>query len=395
VSADRQGGRDRLPTPEEIEERLRASDRGPLKPKELARAFDVATEDYRDFKTLLRSLEASGTVYRVKGKRYAVPDKINLVVGRLSVTRKGDGFVVPGDASQEDVFVPSADLGSAMDGDQVVARIEGRPRGRNPVGRVIKVLERVHETIVGSFHRSRKLGYVEPRGRSLMRDVIIPAGEERGAKDHDVVLVRIVHYGDRKLNPMGEVVEVLGPIDDPGVDVLSVLYGHGLPLDFPALVETAAREVAEGKRPAPEEGRTDRRDLLVFTIDPSDAKDHDDALSIEPAGEGSWEVGVHIADVAAYVERGSTIDLEALTRGTSVYLVDRVVPMLPHALSSDLCSLRPDEDRFAVSLFVTLDAEGRVRRHRFERSLIRSRHRLAYEEVEEVLEGKASVAAKG
>jgi ribonuclease R len=190
---------------------------------------------------------------------------------------------------------------------------------------------------------------------------------------------------------MGEVERVLGPITTPGVDVLSILFGSGLELEFPPGVEEAAQEiirVRDGEGPG---NRVDRTELHVFTIDPADARDHDDALSVEPAGDGLWEVGIHIADVSHYVERGNPLDLEALRRGTSVYLVDRVVPMLPHLLSSDVCSLRPDVDRTAVSLFVTLDGKGQARSHHFERTTIRSRHRLDYQQVQGVLAGERTI----
>lgn len=381
-----------IPPEDEVVSALRDSSRGPLKAKDLARELDVPTEAYDAFKGMLQGLESAGRLYRVKGNRYAVPDKINLTVGRVSVIRSGDAFLVVQEAGEQDVFIPSADLGSAMDGDQAVARIERRPRGRNPVGRIIKVLERAHPTMVGTYHRSRKFGYVKPQDRSMTRDIIIADGEEKGASEGDAVLVRVVSYGDGKLNPVGEVQEVLGPITDPGVDVLMVHYGHGLPLHFPGDVERAAEKVAAEKDPSADAGRTDRRDLLIFTIDPADAKDHDDALSIVKDEDGLWEVGIHIADVSYYVEQGSLVDVEALNRGTSVYLVDRTVPMLPHALSSDVCSLKPDVDRAAVSLFARLDDHARVRDFRFERTLVRSRHRLAYEDAQAVLDGERSVS---
>ena len=381
-----------LPGPDAVIEELRTSARGPLKAKQLARALDVESDDYKAFQGLLEELEGRGRIYQVKGRRYAVPEKINLVVGRISVTRKGDGFVDPEEGTTlQDVFVPGSSLDTAMDGDRVVARVEEYPRNRNPVGRVIKVLERAHPRIVGTYHRQRKFGFVEPQEPRLGRDVLIPQGDEGDAADGVVVVVRITSYGDGKLNPVGEVETVLGRMDEPGVDVLSILYGHGLPLDFPDAVEEEARRVARERRSVDLEGRTDRRDLHVFTIDPADAKDHDDALSVTEVGEKLWEVGIHIADVSHFVDPGDPIDLEALERGTSVYLVDRVVPMLPHVLSSDVCSLRPDEDRYAVSLFVTLDPKGRVQEHRFERTVLRSRHRLSYEEVSEVLNGNESI----
>ena len=384
--------RDGMPSTEEILRAVGGSARGPLKPKELAREFGVGSTAYDDLKAVLSELERDGRVYRVKGGRYALPEKINLVVGRLSLIRSGDGFVILEEGKQ-DVYVPFGDLASAMDGDEVVARIEARPRGRNPVGRIIKVLERAHPKVVGTYRRGRKFGYVVPKEDVLPRDVLIPEGSERGASERDVVVVRIVSFGDRKLSPVGEVEEVLGPITAPGVDILALVYGYGLAPEFPEEVQFAAEKAAREQTPADDPGRVDRRDLLVFTIDPADAKDHDDALSVTPLAPDRWEVGIHIADVSRYVEPGGPVDLEAMERGTSVYLVDRVIPMLPHALSSDACSLVPGDDRAAVSVFATLDAEGRVGRVRFERSWLRSGHKLAYEEVQEVLDGERSLSS--
>jgi ribonuclease R len=373
-----------------IRDALHRSKKGPLKAKELAQILQIPPPDYRKLRNFLKRLEKKGVVYRVKGQRYALPDKISLKVGTLSVTRNGDGFVLPEDGSR-DVFIPGSLLDSAMDEDQVVVRIESRPKGRNPEGRVIKVLTRAHATVVGTFKESKRFGYVVPLNDRLLRDVLVPAGEEGEARTGDIVVARITAYGDLKLNPLGEVERVLGPISEPGVDVLSILFGYGLELEFPQEVEEEAQRVIEARAREGWGDRTDRTELRVFTIDPADAKDHDDALSIVPVGEGLWEVGIHIADVSHYVERGSPLDIEALRRGTSVYLVDRVVPMLPHILSSDVCSLRPDVERAAVSLFVTLDEKGQPRDHRYERTRIQSRHRLSYEEVQEVLEGKGTI----
>jgi ribonuclease R len=373
-----------------IKRALKESRKGPLKAKELARALNIPSEGYRSFRDVLSGMERAGALYRVKGQRYAIPEKINLKVGILQVTRDDDGFVVSEDGGR-DVFVPGSLLDSAMDGDQVVVRVEGRPKGRNPQGRIIKILNRAHPTVVGTFREAKRFGYVVPLNDRLFRDVLIPVGEEGEAKTGDIVVARISAYGDRKLNPMGAVERVLGPITEPGVDVLSILFGFGLDLEFPVEVEEAAQRAVEGKGRDLGDGRVDRTSLHVFTIDPSDAKDHDDALSIEGLSDGTWEVGIHIADVSHFVEKGGPLDLEALRRGTSVYLVDRVVPMLPHALSSDLCSLRPEVDRAAVSLFVTLDSNGGKLGHRFERTRIRSRHRLDYDQVQKVLAGEAHI----
>lgn len=364
-----------------------------MRPKALAKELQVPRDGYREFKAYLEKLEKAGKIYRVKGGRYAPPDRISLHTGWLSTTRRGDGFVRGSDGSE--VFVPARDLGTAMDGDRVVVRIESRPRGRKPEGPVIKVLERAHPSLVCVYHQDRKLGFGVPRNPKLGFDVTIPWGDQGEAEDGDVVLVRIVAYGQRRHGPTGEVEKVLGRLGDPGVDVLSVLYGHGLTPDFPPEVEAEAEELAEWwHQMIPAElagGREDHRDLLVFTIDPADAKDHDDALSVEPLEGGRVRVGIHIADVSHFVRPGTGLDGEALHRGTSVYLVDRVIPMLPHALSSDACSLRPEEDRFAVSLFATLDENGSVLETRFARTLIRSRHRLAYEDAEAVLNGSGKV----
>ncbi|MEX2527369.1 MAG: ribonuclease R [Gemmatimonadota bacterium] len=361
---------------------LKDSNKGPLRARDLARQLEIPRDELRD---LLARLEKDGHIYKVRGNRYAAPDLINLVTGRLSVIRSGDGFVAPRDGVGDDVFVPLRRLESGMDGDLVVARIEGRPKGRNPEGRVLKILERAHPTLVGHFHRGKKLNTVRPLDLRMGAEVLIPPGDEGEALHGEVVVVRLVHFGDRHRSPLGEVERVLGPPDAPGVDVLSILHSHGLPLEFPPEVEAWVDR--EGPRLAREGGETrrDLRELEVFTIDPPDARDHDDALSVTPGQGNTREIGIHIADVSHFVPQGSPVDLEALERGTSVYLVDQVVPMLPHTLSSDLCSLKPGADRFAISLFVLMDDAGRVRSHRFARTFIRSRAHLTYQDVEDVL----------
>ncbi len=380
----------KIPSEDSVLEYLRHSRRGPMKAKRIAKGLGVAPRDFREFRALLRSMLERGHVYRVKGQRFAVPEKVSLVAGRVAVTQKGDGFVTP-DKGGQDIFVPGLSLESAMDGDQVFVRVEGRPRGRSPVGRVIKVLDRAHETVVGTFHSSRSFGVVHPRNRRISPEILVAQGEEATASEGDIVVARITTYGSGKVGPMGRVETVLGKSADPGVDILSVIHDHGLPLAFPDGVVEAARQAVVHRRKDPGDHRTDRRDLHVFTIDPADAKDHDDALSVRSLGDGSWEVGIHIADVSHFVSAGDEVDLEAFKRGTSVYLVDRVIPMLPHELSTDACSLLPDTDRFAVSVFATVDSAGRVRDSRFERTEIRSRHKLSYEEAQAVLDNEKAI----
>ncbi len=378
-----------LPDTKAILSTLRDSNRGPLRPKDLARKLEVPKAQYREFRDQLKALEGSGHLYRIRGNRYSVPEKINLTVGKLSVIRSGDGFVRP-ETKGEDIFVPASRQGSAMDGDRVAVRIEGHPRGKGPVGRILKILERARPTVVGTYRQNQNFGFISPLDRRVARDILVPRGREGDASDGDVVVVRITQFGSAKQNSSGEVERVLGPMEKPGVDVLAILHGHGLPEEFPAEVEEAAAGAAE-RMDVPGE-RVDHRDLHVFTIDPTEARDHDDALSIRPLDRpGVFEVGIHIAYVAHFVEEGSVLDMEALNRGTSVYLVDQVIPMLPHLLSSDLCSLREGESRMAFSLFVTLDEDGRVGKHRFERTWIRCKQSLDYGQVQALLEDRESI----
>ena len=375
--------------PNTIVEHLRKRAGRPLKAKELARDLEISNDDYPEFKQLLRRLEDDGTIYRVKQQRYAAPQKINLVVGRLQTIRSGAGFVNP-DEGDEDLFIPPQSLGSAVDGDRVVARIERRKRGERPQGSIIKILERSRKRLVGEYHTQKNFGFVAPDDQKLKRDIFIPPDANAGATDGDLVVVEIEGWGDDRLGPSGRVVEVLGPRDKPGVDVLAILHDHELPASFPPEVQAAAIAINKAGIKAKDlQGREDLRDLLVATIDPVDAKDHDDALSVTKVGE-DYEVGIHIADVSHYVEEGEPIDVEAYSRGTSVYLVDRVVPMLPHELSGDLCSLKPDVDRLAMSLMVRMSPDGEVKSSRLVRSVIRSRHKLSYERAQEIMDGTPS-----
>jgi ribonuclease R len=357
----------------------------PLRAKEIARALEVETREYGAFKRLLRELEEAGAIYRVRRGRYAVPDRINLVVGQLQITRGGHGFVVP-DTGQGDVFIPTPRLGNAYDGDRVVARIERRRRGWNPEGAVVKVLERARTQVVGTYRRSGRYGYLTPGEDTLRRDVFVPAGNEAGARDGDIVVARIIDWGSDHHDPVGEIAEVLGRPGEPGVDVLAIVHAHELPVAFPPDVLAEAEKLARVPR-GDLDDREDFRELLTFTIDPADAKDHDDAISIEKLEKDRWRVGVHIADVSDFVQERSAIDLEAFHRGTSVYLVDRVLPMLPEALSGDLCSLRPGEDRLTLSVLLEMDPTGEVLSMDFAAGVINSRFALSYEEAQQIIDG--------
>ncbi|NIR43036.1 MAG: ribonuclease R [Gemmatimonadetes bacterium] len=371
----------------QVLELLREKSDRPLKAKDIAQKLGVSQGDYQSFKKLLREMEESGEIYRARKRRYAVPERINLVVGRLQVTRGGHGFVVPDDG-KDDVFIPTTELGGAYEGDRVVTRIERRRPGRNPEGSIVKVLERARSQVVGAYHRSGRAAFLVPSDLTMRRDVVIPQDAESGARDGDMAVARIVDWGSEQQDPVGEIIEVLGRPGEPGVDVLAIVHDHELATEFPPEAVRQAEELARG-RPGGEElqQRKDFRDVLTFTIDPADAKDHDDALSIERVSDDRYRVGIHIADVSHYVEERSALDLEALNRGTSVYLVDRVIPMLPEPLSADLCSLRPGEDRLTLSVVLELDGTGEVLSERIHGAVIRSQRALSYEEAQGVIDG--------
>ena len=367
----------------------------PLKARELAKGLRISEEDYRSFRDLLRDMEQKGEVFRQRKGRYGLPARFEALNGRLQITRSGDGFVIPDEPGEEDVYVPAGNLATGQAGDRVVVRIDKRRPGRNPEGRIVRILTRSATQTVGIFHRRRGLGFVVPQEPPLTSEVLIPSDRTGGAEDGQVVLVEIEDWGAKGPSPLGRVTRILGRPGDPDVEVLSILFGHQLPLEFPDSVEREAEKVARrGVRPEDVEGRTDFRDLLVYTIDPADAKDHDDAVSVREFEDGTFEAGVHIADVSYYVKRGSVIDREGAERGTSVYLVDRVVPMLPEALSNQICSLVPNEDRLVVSVLFRVDSTGDVLSHRVVRGVIRSRFKLSYEDAQALLDGDGSADLK-
>jgi len=370
---------------ERIVEHLEKRAQRPLTIQELARGLGLG-DHHGELKAALARLSDAGRVYPAKNRRYALPEQINLVVGRLDVTRRGAGFVVPETKTAEgDVFVAPNKLAGAVHGDLVVARVEGRRGRENPEGRVLRVLKRAHNDVVGTLRRSRRFGFVQPDNPRLGFEVYVAAEDLGGAKEGEKVVVAIDEWGDGEKSPEGHVVEVLGPPDAPGVDILSIIKTHGLDEQFPAEVEERAEtlpaDFVVGRR-------LDLRDRMVFTIDPADAKDFDDALSIRRLEENRFEIGVHIADVSHFVKEDDAIDEEARERGTSVYLVDRVIPMLPERLSNHLCSLVPDQDRLTFSVLLTVDGEANVLGHEIRETVIHSRHRLSYAEAQAVIQSQ-------
>ncbi len=374
----------------------------PMPASELARSLDVAPDQLRDFHKALGALERSGRIARTKGNRYVQSREADLIPGRIQITRQGRGFLQPDDPGLKEILIPENATSTALHEDRVLVRREVRPYGlrgkpgEQNTGAVIRILERRRSRIVGTLQQSRQFLYVIPDDPRIPHDIYVPPAHDVGrpARMGDKVVVELREWQSRHTNPEGEIVEVLGPPDAEGVDMLSVLRHYDLPLHFPKSVLLEAR--AFGEQVATEEiqGRTDCRSQRVITIDPDDAKDFDDAISLERAGEGQWRLWVHIADVAHYVKPETALDKEARRRGNSTYLVDRVIPMLPEALSNELCSLKAGLDRLTKSVEFLLSADGAVVRTRFHSAVICSQRRFSYGEAFTILQREPANAVE-
>jgi ribonuclease R len=369
----------------------------PMAVREIVRRLGLDASLRRDLKGVLRKLIADGEVVKVHGARVGLPSRMDLVVGRLSANPGGFGFVAPekqapGARRREgDVYVSAVNMKGALHGDRVVARIERHtPKGAE--GRIIRVLERAQQRLVGRYEDDGRFGgHVVPFDRRVLHEVFIPPADDGGAKPGDMVLSEITRPPTATRNPSGRVLSVLGRLDDPGTDLKVIMAKYGLPDAFPEEVEAEAARVPTTVRPGDIAGRTDFRDWETVTVDPETARDHDDAISLDRLPGGGWKLAVHIADVAHYVRPGSALDQEAYLRGTSVYFPDRVVPMLPHALSSNICSLVEDQDRLTQTAVLELDSRGRVRKAEFHDGVIRSRARMSYQQVQRIVDGDAEL----
>ena len=354
---------------------------GVLTPRGILKRLGLGKQYRHALRKMLGEMVRRGEVVRAGRERFAVPEAFRVVKGKIQRFGEGFGFLLMPEGP--DVFIPPHKMRGAMSGDVALVRIVRERRGGRPEGEVLKVLERGRVFYTGTFHGTRRFGLVEPDETSLPPEIPVPKGWADGARDGDKVVFRVV---GRRRALQARIVEVLGRADDPKVDLLVVLRKFELPESFPPEVEAQAEKLRSLPFPPSGKKRLDLRDQLIFTIDPWDAKDFDDAISIERTPVG-YRLGVHIADVSFYVRHGDPIDREALDRGTSVYLIDTVVPMLPHTLSSDLCSLKPGEDRLTFSVLFELDLEGRPVRVRIRPSVIRSRARLTYEDAQALIDG--------
>lgn len=312
------------------------------------------------------------------------------IEGRLQVSGRGFGFVIPADPAEPDIYIPRANMNDAMHGDQVIVRLAERAEiyGRKPEGWIIKVLQRANTKIVGTYESNRGSSFVKPADVKIGIEILVPKKSAGGARSGDQVIVEITRWPKHGSPAEGKITEILGHAGEPGVDVLTVIASHQLPRDFPPNVAHAAERVPATISPEELSGRRDLRDFSVVTIDSEDAKDLDDAVHVEQLDNGLFRLGVHIADVSHYVSENSPLDLEARQRGTSVYLVDRVIPMLPHRLSNGICSLNQGEDRLTLSVSMEIDSSGRIKRYEIYPSVIRVRTRLSYTIVRGILAGK-------
>ncbi|MEP6938068.1 MAG: ribonuclease R [Chthoniobacterales bacterium] len=384
---------------DEILRLLSAPKYRPLDQSELGKALGRKSGERMNLNQTLRTMEQAGEIARIRKNRYVLPAEADLVTGTLHVHQAGYGFLSTGKAGQQDLFISVENTGTAMHGDVVVARITRDERytrakggGARPEGRVIRILKRAHDTLVGTLQQSRNFFYVVPDDPRIGHNVYvqIPSPEPlpKQPAPGDKVVVRLDPWESRHANPEGQLIELLGPSSAPGVDMLSIIRKYHLPTEFPRDVLEEAETIPETVEREMWTGREDLRSQFIVTIDPDDARDFDDAVFVERFSGGGWKLGVHIADVASYVRPGGALDREAFRRGNSVYLVDRVIPMLPERLSNGVCSLNPGVDRLAHSVFVEFAKDGRPRNFRFAKTVIRSARRFTYREAYAILQAK-------
>ena len=355
----------------------------PMKEKELAMLLQVSKEDREEFRRILQELLAEGKLMlTIKGKYMKSNGKV--LTGTFISNSKGFGFVEI-EGREEDLFIPEDKTNGAFHKDIVeVALLPGKD-GKRQEAQVLKIIARGMTTVVGTFERSREnYGFVIPDNTKLAQDVFVPKEYSMGAVSGHKVVVELTDYGTDKHSPQGKVIEILGHVNDPGVDIMSIVRGYELPAEFPEKVMNQAARTAQEVSEADRAGRRDLRDVVMVTIDGEDAKDLDDAVSVSFDGE-KYHLGVHIADVTNYVQENSALDREALKRGTSVYLVDRVIPMLPHALSNGICSLNEGVDRLALSCLMTVDQKGEITDYEICESVINVNKRMSYRVVQELL----------
>lgn len=361
----------------------------PMDIQELATAFHIEKNDYKTFKKTVKTMEREGLIIRTRADKFGLPEKMGLVAGKIQVHPRGYGFVIPEEEGVEDIFIPSSYLNGCMNGDKVIAKVTKEDAtGKRREGEITRIVERVNKTVIGVYEDSRNFGFVVPEDKRIQNDIFISKSERNDAKTGDLVIVEITEWPDKRRNPEGTIIQVLGKKGEKGIDILTIIKKYGLPEEFPDKVINYT-DALEDEIPESEyKRRKDLRAVRMVTIDGEDAKDLDDAVSIEKLPNGNYKLGVHIADVTYYVKEKSPLDKEAFKRGTSVYLIDIVIPMLPKKLSNGLCSLNPKVDRLALSCIMTLDNKGKVLEHEIAESIIKTSERMTYTDVTKILKDK-------
>ena len=357
----------------------------PMKIREMAILLSVPKEKRQELQEVLDALIAEGKIEVSKKGKYTKAEG-NYITGTFTSHQRGYGFVTI-EGEEEDIFIPAEDTGGAFHKDVVQITVSSAVTGRRREGKVVKILSHGITQVVGTYENSKNFGFVVPDDPKINKDIFVPRERSKGAVSGHKVVAEITDYGKKDRKPEGKVVEILGHINDPGTDIISLVRAFALPVEFPTKVLNQAERVAKDVSTADMAGRMDIRDLLTVTIDGEDAKDLDDAITLSKEGD-IYKLGVHIADVTNYVQEYSALDEEAKERGTSVYLVDRVIPMLPHTLSNGICSLNQGEDRLALSCMMDIDAKGRAVGHKIAETVVCVDRRMSYTAVKKILEDK-------
>lgn len=369
-----------------IKEFIESEDYTPLKRGEMRVILQVPKDESGDFDTVINSLISEGEVFETKKGKLVTTKSINLKTAVFMANAKGFGFARLEDSNDNDIYIPPESTLNAMNKDKILVRITVPSyNGKRASGEVVKILSPAKEGVVGTFDEGRGFGFVICDDKKI-NDIFIPKGSTKGAVTGSKVVVNITKRPSPNKCAEGEVIEILGHKDDPGVDILSIIRQFDLPVDYPEDVYEQTEDMPEDITEAEIEGREDLRNIQTVTIDGDDSKDFDDAVSLDILENGNFLLGVHIADVSHYVTEGSPLDKEAYKRGTSVYLVDRVIPMIPHRLSNGICSLNPDTDRLTLSCIMEIDREGTVINHKIVESVIHSNCRMTYTKVNNVIE---------
>ncbi len=343
---------------------------------------------------ILKELTQKGIFTEPEKGKYKLKDLKNFVIGKVDMTADGSAFIVPDDEFEKDIFVAPRKLKNALHGDKVKVYVFAKKSGRKNEGEVVEIITRVKTDFIGVAKISDRFAFIIPDDRKMLHDIFVPLSDLNGAKNGEKVQVSITDWPEGAKNPIGKIINILGKQGENNTEMNAILAQYGFPLSFPAAVEKEANDIAETVSEAEIVGRKDFRNVTTFTIDPADAKDFDDAISIKKLPNNNYEIGVHIADVSHYVKPKSNLDKEAYERATSVYLVDRVIPMLPERLSNGVCSLRPNEDKLCFAAVFELDAKANIVTEWFGRTVIHSNKRFSYEDAQTILENKVGEFAE-